>query len=193
MQKKLILLIGIPGCGKTTCAQQISQRNEGKITHYSTGTLIRQEIERGTAVGEISKSFFDKGDLVPTQIVLDIIVSAILNAPTEIVLIAGFPGKQKQLAYFGDYLFTHDKIDLLSVLELQVNDAIGKERFLSTARSEDIFNHEMDAYRESIEEIKEYYTQKNLLTTLNTEEDLDLVLKKIDEHLWNKIKEDKKQ
>ncbi len=188
MQKKLILLIGVPGCGKTTCAEQISQKYEKEITNYSTGTLIRQEIERGSAVGKISKSFFDKGDLVPTQIVLDIIVNAILNAPTEIVLIAGFPGKQKQLAYFGDYLFTHDQIDLISVVELQVNDALGKERFLSTGRSEDIFNHEMDAYKESIEKIKEYYNEKNLLETINTEEDLDLVLNKIDAHLWNKIK-----
>ncbi|MFT5661995.1 MAG: adenylate kinase [Sulfurimonas sp.] len=192
MQKKLILLIGIPGCGKTTCAKLISQKHEKDITEYSTGTLIRQEIERGTAVGKISKDFFDKGDLVPTQIVLDIIVSAILNAPTEIVLIAGFPGKQKQLAYFGDYLFTHDQIDLISVIELQVSDALGKERFLSTGRSEDIFNHEMNAYKDSIEKIHQYYDEKNLLETINTEEDLDLVLNKIDEHLWSKIKEHKK-
>lgn len=189
MPKKLILIIGVPGCGKTTDAKLIAGKHEKEITNYSTGTLIKEEIERGTVIGKISKGFFDKGDLVPTQIVLDIIVNAIANAPTEIVLLSGFPGKQKQLEYFGDYLFTHDKIELISVIELQVNDALAKERFLSTGRSEEIFNHEMDAYKESIDEIEQYYNKEHLLEIFNAEEDLEVVVEKIDKHLLNKIEE----
>lgn len=189
MPKKLILLIGSPGCGKTTDARLISEKHKKEITNYSTGSLIKEEIERGTAIGRISKGFFDKGDLVPTHIVLDIIVNAIVSAPTEIVLLSGFPGKQKQLAYFGDYLFTHDKIELISVIELQVNETLAKERFLSTGRSEDIFTHEMDAYKASIDEIEKYYNKEHLLEIINAEEDLDLVINRIDEHLLSKIEE----
>ena len=189
MPKKLILLIGSPGCGKTTDARLISEKHKDEITNYSTGSLIKEEIERGTAIGRISKSFFDKGDLVPTQIVLDIIVNAIASAPTEVVLLSGFPGKQKQLAYFGDYLFTHDKIELISVIELQVNEDLARERFLSTGRTEDIFNHEMDAYKESIDEIEQYYNKEHLLEIFNAEEELDVVIEKIDEHLLNTIEE----
>ena len=187
MSKKLILLIGVPGCGKTTDARLISEKHENEITSYSTGTLIKEEIDRGTAVGKISKEFFDKGDLVPTRIVLDIIVDAILRAKTDIVLLSGFPGKQKQLAYFGDYLFTHDNIELISVIELQVNDALAKERFLSTGRSEDLFNHEMDAYKTSIDEIEKYYNKEHLLEIINAERALDVVVNEIDEHLLSKI------
>ena len=189
MPKKLILLIGSPGCGKTTDARLISEKHKDEITNYSTGSLIKEEIERGTAIGRISKSFFDKGDLVPTQIVLDIIVNAIASAPTEVVLLSGFPGKQKQLAYFGDYLFTHDKIELISVIELQVNEDLARERFLSTGRTEDIFNHEMAAYKESIDEIEQYYNKEHLLEIFNAEEELEVVIEKIDEHLLNTIEE----
>jgi len=189
MPKKLILLIGVPGCGKTTDARLISEKHEKEITSLSTGTLIKEEIERGTVIGKISKGFFDKGDLVPTQIVLDIIVNAIANAPTEIILLSGFPGKQKQLEYFGDYLFTHDKIELISVIELQVNDAMAKERFLSTGRSEEIFDHEMAAYKESIDEIEKYYNKEHLLEIINAEKDLEQVVNEIDEHLLSKIEE----
>jgi len=189
MPKKLILLIGSPGCGKTTDARLISEKHKDEITNYSTGSLIKEEIERGTAIGRISKSFFDKGDLVPTQIVLDIIVNAIADAPTEIVLLSGFPGKQKQLAYFGDYLFTHDKIELISVIELQVNEALAKERFLSTGRSEEIFTHEMDAYKESIDEIEQYYNKEHLLEIINAEDDIEVVVNNIDAHLLSQIEE----
>lgn len=189
MPKKLILLIGVPGCGKTTDARLISEKHEKEITSLSTGTLIKEEIERGTVIGKISKGFFDKGDLVPTQIVLDIIVNAIANAPTEIVLLSGFPGKQKQLEYFGDYLFTHDKIELISVIELQVNDVLAKERFLSTGRSEEIFDHEMAAYKESIDEIEKHYNKEHLLEIINAEKDLEQVVNRIDEHLLSKIEE----
>lgn len=189
MPKKLILLIGVPGCGKTTDAKLISEKHKNEITNFSTGTLIKEEIDRGTVIGKISKGFFDKGDLVPTQIVLDIIVSAIANSPTEIVLLSGFPGKQKQLEYFGDYLFTHDKIELISVIELQVNDTLARERFLSTGRSEEIFDHEMTAYKESIDEIEKYYSREHLLTIINAERDLDVVVNEIDEHLLSQIEE----
>lgn len=189
MLKKLILLIGVPGCGKTTDAQLISEKHENEITSYSTGTLIKEEIDKGTAIGKISKGFFDKGDLVPTQIVLDIIVDAIFRAKTDIVLLSGFPGKQKQLAYFGDYLFTHDKIELISVIELQVNDALAKERFLSTGRSEEIFNHEMASYKKSIDEIEQHYNKEHLLEIIDAERALEVVVNDIDEHLMSKIED----
>ena len=95
MPKKLILLIGAPGSGKSTDAKLIAEKHTKDITSYATGDLIKAEIAKGTGIGSIAKSFVEKGDLVPTQMVVEMIVDAINNAPTSVVLLDGFPGKEK--------------------------------------------------------------------------------------------------
>ena len=183
MPKKLILLIGAPGSGKSTDAKMISEKHEGKVTSYSTGDLIKEEIKKGTGIGSIAKSFVEKGNLVPTQAVVEIIVSAINAAPTQVVLLDGFPGKEKQLQYFCDYIFTHDKIDVMSVLEIKVNDDLAKRRWLASGRSEEIFEHEMASYKASLAEIEAHYSKKNILKVIDGEKELDAVINDIDTYL----------
>lgn len=187
MPKKLILLIGAPGSGKSTDAKLIAEKHDGKISSYSTGDLIKEEIKKGTGIGSIAKSFVEKGDLVPTQIVVELIVDAVKNAPTEIVMLDGFPGKEKQLKYFCDYIFNNDKINILSVLEIKVNDVLAKERWLASGRSEEIFEHEMISYKESLSEIEAHYNNKHILKVINGERALDLVIADIDTYLESKI------
>ena len=183
MPKKLILLIGAPGSGKSTDAKMISEKHEGKITSYSTGDLIKEEIKKGTGIGSIAKSFVEKGNLVPTQAVVEIIVSAINAAITPVVLLDGFPGKEKQLQYFCDYIFTHDKIDVMSVLEIKVDEDLAKRRWLASGRSEEIFEHEMAAYKASLSEIEAHYTEKDILKIIDGNNDLDTVISDIDTYL----------
>ncbi|WP_309497416.1 adenylate kinase [Sulfurovum sp.] len=187
MPKKLILLIGAPGSGKSTDAKLIAEKHDGKISSYSTGDLIKEEIKKGTGIGSIAKSFVEKGDLVPTQIVVELIVDAVKNAPTEIVMLDGFPGKEKQLKYFCDYIFNNDKINILSVLEIKVNDVLAKERWLASGRSDEIFEHEMISYKESLSEIEAHYNNKHILKVINGERALDLVIADIDTYLESKI------
>ncbi len=187
MSKKLILLIGAPGSGKTTDATLIAKKHAGIITSYSTGELIKDEIKNGTAIGNIAKSFVEKGDLVPTGIVVEMIVDAIQASPTEVVLLDGFPGKEKQLQYFCDHIFNNVKINLISVIEIKVNEALAKERFLASGRSEEIFEHEMASYKESLREIEAHYADKDILKVIDGERDLDDVIAEIDAYLESKI------
>ena len=55
MPKKLILLIGAPGSGKSTDAKLIAEKHAKEITSYSTGDLIKAEIAKGTGIGSIAK------------------------------------------------------------------------------------------------------------------------------------------
>jgi adenylate kinase len=183
MPKKLILLIGAPGSGKSTDAKMIAEKHSQNITSYSTGDLIKAEVERGTAIGNIAKSFVEKGDLVPTQVVVEMIVDAINKAPTSIVLLDGFPGKEKQLKYFCDYIFNNDKINVISVLEIKVNDELAKKRWLASGRSQEVFEHELASYKESLREIEEHYNEKNILKVIDGERDLDVVIGDIDSYL----------
>ena len=183
MPKKLILLIGAPGSGKSTDAKMISEKHKGKVTSYSTGDLIKEEINKGTGVGSIAKSFVEKGNLVPTQAVVEIIISAVNAASTPVVLLDGFPGKEKQLQYFCDYIFTHDKIDVMSVLEIKVDEDLAKRRWLASGRSEEIFEHEMASYKASLLEIEAHYSEKDVLKIIDGNNDLDTVLADINNYL----------
>ena len=183
MPKKLILLIGVPGSGKSTDTKMIAEKHSKDITSYSTGDLIKEEIKKETAIGNIAKKFVDKGDLAPTQIVVELIAEAIKNAPTNVVLLDGFPGKEKQLQYFCDHIFSNTKIEVVSVLEIKVNDVLAKKRWLASGRSEEIFEHELKSYKESLAEIEAHYNNKHILKVIDGEQDLDSVVADIDAHL----------
>ena len=183
MPKKLILLIGAPGSGKSTDAKLIAEKHSKEITSYSTGDLIKAEVAKGSGIGSIAKSFVGKGDLVPTQIVVEMIVNAINEAPTPVVLLDGFPGKEKQLQYFCDYIFNNKKIEVMSVLEIKVNDELAKKRWIDSGRSEEIFEHELASYKESVAEIETHYSEKDILKVIDGERDLDTVIADIDSYL----------
>ncbi len=89
--KKLILLIGAPGSGKTTDAKIVSDECQTEISSYSLGEILKKEIENGGKVGKIINDYVSKGELIPTSLTMDEVCDTILNAPTDIVLIDGFP------------------------------------------------------------------------------------------------------
>ena len=183
MSKKLILLIGAPGSGKTSNATLVTEKYVKSISSYSTGDLIQQEIQNKTAVGNISKYYVEKGDLIPTGIVLELIVETVKNAPTDVVLLDGFPGKEKELQYFSDYIFNHNEIELVSVIEVKVSHATAKERSLASDISEEVFEHKMESYIRTIQDIEKYYEDKDKLKVIDGEKDLDAVASDISAHL----------
>ena len=63
--KKLFLIIGAPGSGKTTDASLIAEKNPEAIAHYSTGELLRDEVASGSELGKTIDSFVSAGNLVP--------------------------------------------------------------------------------------------------------------------------------
>jgi adenylate kinase len=128
MSKKLILLIGAPGSGKTTDAKLIAEKHTESITSYSTGDLIKEEIKN-------------------------------------------------------EYIFNNVKIKVVSVLEIKVNDTLAKERWLAAGRSEDIFEHELKSYKESLSEIEAHYDKKDVLKVIDGNKDINAVITEIDAYL----------
>jgi len=191
MSKKLILLIGAPGSGKTTDGSNIA-KNHSDITHFSTGDLLKDEAGKETKLGKINNGFISKGELVPTDIVIDTIVEAIKKAPTDIVLLDGFPRKEKQMKMFADCLNNVHDIKLSSVIEIRVSEDVARERVLGRdeARaddSEDVFNNRMKIYKETIAEIEAFYNQNNMLKVINGEREVAAVVNEIDDFLQEQV------
>ncbi|PAF48446.1 adenylate kinase [Helicobacter sp. 12S02634-8] len=189
--KKLFLIIGAPGSGKTTDAQLIAQNHADKIVHYSTGDLLRNEVASGSERGRLIESFTSKGNLVPLHIVVETIVTAIKNAPKDVILIDGYPRSVEQMESLDNVLKSQDGVALISVIEVDVSEAVAKERVLGRARGADdnteVFNNRMRVYQEPLKAIQEFYTRSKILKRINGERTIAEIVKEMEDFIQSKI------
>jgi len=187
MSKKLILLIGAPGSGKTTDALAIAKKHTD-ITAYSTGELLQAEKESKSALGKIIEQYKDRGELVPTSITIDTIFDAIKKSPTDVILLDGFPREKESITSFCDVIYNNHNIELDAVIEIRVSDEVAKERYLSSHEiTEEVFQKSLAIYKDTINYIEEFYKDKNLLNVIDGEQELSKVVEDIDKILEEKI------
>ena len=188
MSKKLILLIGAPGSGKTTDGKVVASECLAHITSYSLGEILKSEIDKGGKIGKIIDDYVSKGELVPTALTIDELCKTILDAPTDIVLIDGFPREMEHVKIFGDVINNLKRVELISVIEVRVSEETARERYFKNHNeSEEIFNHAMRVYQDTIKEIEEYYDKQNILKVIDGERDLDVVVDDIKSYLKSLI------
>lgn len=90
-----IVLLGPPGAGKGT--QSIVLSKEYGIPHISTGDILRESVKAGTPLGMKAKAFMEKGELVPDEIVIGIVIERLKGADTKKgFILDGFPRTVKQ-------------------------------------------------------------------------------------------------
>ncbi|WP_418748080.1 adenylate kinase [Frisingicoccus sp.] len=85
-----IIMLGAPGAGKGTQAKRIADLC--KVPHISTGDIFRANIKQGTELGKKAKTYMDAGELVPDELVCDLVVDRIQQDDcTEGFILDGFP------------------------------------------------------------------------------------------------------
>ncbi len=190
MAKKLFLIIGAPGSGKTTDAQIIAEHNPDMIVHYSTGEMLRDEVASGSDLGKEIESYISKGALVPLNIVIDTIVNAVKNAPKEIIIIDGFPRSTEQMRALDEILAKDSEIELKAVIEVRVSEDVAKERILGRAQeaevkrsddNEEVFKQRMKIYLDPLPEIEKFYEEKGLLKIIDGERAIEPIVEDIEE------------
>ncbi len=85
-----IVLLGPPGAGKGTQADRIAEATG--LLHVSTGDMFREHVRNGTELGELARSYMDKGDLVPDEVTISMLKERISrDDAAQGAMFDGFP------------------------------------------------------------------------------------------------------
>jgi len=117
-----IILMGPPGCGKGTQAQ-LFQETFGMV-QLSTGDMLRAAVAAGTETGLKAKAIMDRGDLVPDDVVVGIIVDRIMDADVQEkgFILDGFPRTVAQAKKL-DEVLAEKNISIDHIIEMKVDEA----------------------------------------------------------------------
>ena len=119
-----IVLLGAPGAGKGTHCKRIADRYG--IVHLSSGDILRRERAEGTELGKKAQQYMDAGALVPDDLIVEMMIRAIAQAPAGYVL-DGFPRTVNQAEVL-DRSLVEKKQEIDAVINLEVDDRVVLER-----------------------------------------------------------------
>jgi adenylate kinase len=172
-----LLLIGAPGAGKGTQATRLAQHFG--ITHISSGDLLRKHIADQTSLGTSIRGYVERGDLVPDQIVMDMLRKPVVAANQNGgYVLDGFPRtvQQAEAAYFA----AKDlgvAVQVAAHLEVDHDELV--RRLLSRGRgSEDtreVIDHRLRVYEEQTRPMIDYYAEREKLVVVNGARPMDEV------------------
>lgn len=189
--KKLFLIIGAPGSGKTTDAEMIAAQNSDTIAHFSTGDLLREEVASGSQLGKTIDSFVSNGNLCPVDVVINTIVTAINASKKNIIIVDGLPRSEEQLNALHNFLAKEELITLTSVIEVSVSEDVARERVLGRARGDDdkeeVFNNRMKVYTEPLKFIQDTYIEMDILKVIDGSGTIETIVSEMETYIKTKI------
>jgi adenylate kinase len=158
-----IILFGPPGSGKGTQSERLISKYGFK--HLSTGDLLRNEISRQTPLGIEAKNFMDKGHLVPDEVVIGMISSAVDNHPeAKGFLFDGFPRTEAQSIALDNLLkLKNTEIGVVLALDVTEEELVKRllNRGLTSGRSDDtdesIIRARIVEYHKKTSAVADYY------------------------------------
>ncbi len=120
-----IILIGPPGSGKGTQAKLLEDKHTMK--QLSSGDMLRAAVSEGTAIGEKAKSYMEAGELVPDDLVVEIVTDQIEKLGDQGFILDGFPRNVHQAEVLDTMLKKRGR-DIDRVLVIDVSDDLLVER-----------------------------------------------------------------
>ena len=163
-----IIFLGPPGAGKGTQAQKLAELL--KIPHISTGEILRQAISKNTPLGAKAQIYVDKGDLVPDELILDLIKERLNQEDAhEGWILDGFPRNVEQ-AEFLDKLLNELQQSAGHVVNLEVPEQELITRLLQRGRKDDnqeTIRRRLEVYQAETAPVLEYYQAHDSLKSVN--------------------------
>lgn len=171
-----VIFLGPPGAGKGTQAAVLSQ-NFG-VPHISTGDILRSSVADQTVLGQKAESYMNAGELVPDDLILDLIRERLAqNDAAKGWILDGFPRNVSQ-ANFLDKLLAEIAQPCECVLNLEVPDNVLISRLLERGRkddNEDVIRNRLEVYRQKTEPLIEFFRNRQQLVSINGNQTMDAV------------------
>lgn len=186
-----IVLFGPPGAGKGTQSERLIEKF--KLIHLSTGDIFRANLKNETSLGELARTYMDKGQLVPDEVTIEMLKAEVLKHSSAIGFIFdGFPRTNAQ-AIALDELLTSLETEISIMLALEVEEEELKKRLLARAeqsgRADDadpaIIENRIAVYNKDTAPVKTYYQGQNKFTSIQGTGSIDEITQRIFNALEN--------
>lgn len=188
-----IILFGPPGSGKGTQSEKLIDRYG--LVHLSTGDLLRKERQLKTPLGIEAQQFIDKGQLVPDEVVIGMISSALdENIQARGFLFDGFPRTVAQAEAL-DRLLELKKSDISLVLFLEVNEEELIKRLVNRGKTsgrtddadENIQRKRQEVYKNETLPVATHYTKPKKVVHVNGIGGIDEIFSRLCSQIDKKI------
>lgn len=169
-----IVLFGPPGSGKGTQAQNLIEKFN--LKQISTGDLFRFNMKNGTELGKLAKSYIDKGELVPDQVTIDMLVDELKKTTeTNGFIFDGFPRTSYQTEVLDQIVKDQLNSEISICLSLVVEDEILVGRLVKRGETsgrvddsdESIIRNRIKEYYAKTAEVAELYKQQGKYVEVN--------------------------
>ncbi|HNA01132.1 MAG TPA: adenylate kinase [Ferruginibacter sp.] len=180
-----LILFGPPGSGKGTQSEKLIAKYG--LKHLSTGDLLRSEISRQTPLGKEAKSIMDKGQLVPDEVVIGMISSALdANPDARGFLFDGFPRTAAQAEAL-DKLLELKEAPIAAMLALEVSEDELIKRLLkrgeTSGRSDDtnevVIRARITEYHNKTAVVADYYKKFDKVVMVKGEGTIDEIFSRL--------------
>ena len=187
-----IVIFGAPGSGKGTQSDKLIEHY--KLFHISTGDVLRDNIKRGTELGKIAKGYIDQGQLVPDELIIDILAQVLdenKDNASEGVIFDGFPRTIPQAEALEQLLADRGtQVDAVVGLEVPEEELIKRIllRGQMSGRSddnEDTARKRLETYHNQTSPLKAYYQEQGKYRAINGLGSIDGIFDLIKEALNN--------
>lgn len=183
-----LLLLGAPGSGKGTQGIRLAERYAAR--HVSTGDLLRTEVEAGSELGQAARPYMDRGDLVPDELVMSMVLDQVLSpeSPASFVL-DGFPRTVAQATAAYERAVPADRVlDAVVFLEIGHDELLDRleQRGRDDGRADDTTDtilHRIEEYEQKTLPLLDYYAGRDILIRIDAVGAVDEVTSRINRAL----------
>jgi adenylate kinase len=183
-----LLLLAPPGAGKGTQGERLASLYGAR--HIAAGDLLRARAQAGGPLGSEIAACQARGDLVPDQIVLDVLLPAVVDATAHGgYILDGFPRNLPQARAAAD-VAVRLGVTLQAAVYLHAPDDVLTSRMLGRAaeggRTDDtaaVIRHRLALYAKTTGPLVPYYTQRGILVSVNADQPPDAVTADIEAKL----------
>ncbi|KAL3872035.1 hypothetical protein ACJMK2_040004 [Sinanodonta woodiana] len=185
---KVLFVVGGPGSGKgTQCAKIVEKYG---FCHLSSGDLLRAEVSSSSARGKQLNEIMERGELVPLDVVLDLLKEAIIKnlSSKQCFLIDGYPREMEQ-----GVRFEKELVPCSGVLYFKVTDDTMKNRLLERAKTsgrvddnEETIMKRLKTFHNQTKPVIDYYDKQNKVIKIKAEGGVDEVFTKVEKYMDSK-------